>query len=230
MQAAFEMESIGLNDHHSSTLVAAVHDQEEDTQDDDENLEVAVDAAPVVQIDILALYTKHRTHLLRFVQRYVGNHEDAEDVVQNTFIEAAKCAHRFSGLSKPSTWLFGIALNLARNQVRRNSADRYDVVDENFMEQLVDASADPARLYELRQIAQKVDDLLNELPPQIRNTFEAVLDGDITYEEAAQQLSIPIGTVRSRVSRVRAAVRNKYGNTPAPAQSTTRTAQNSERR
>ncbi|EJN02959.1 RNA polymerase sigma factor [Herbaspirillum sp. YR522] len=177
--------------------------------------EAAADAAPAVTIDIVALYTEHRSHLLRFVQRYVGSHEDAEDVVQNTFIEAVKSAHRFSGLSKPSTWLFGIALNLARNQVRRNMADRYDTVDENFMEQLVDSHADPAMLYELRQIAQKVDDLLGELPPKIRSTFEAVLDGDSTYEEAAESLQIPIGTVRSRVSRVRAAVRNEYGNVPA---------------
>ena len=167
--------------------------------------------APAASIDIVQLYTDHRSHLLRFVQRYVGNREDAEDVVQNTFIEAVKCVHRFSGLSKPSTWLFGIALNLARNQVRRNSADKYDMVDENFMEQIVDAHADPALLFELRQIAGKVDTLLSELPAKLRSTFEAVLDGDATYEEAAEHLHIPIGTVRSRVSRVRAAVRHECG-------------------
>lgn len=190
-----------------SNHISDFHPSELDTEDN--TIEEATRDVP--QIDIVALYTEHRSHLLRFVQRYVGNHEDAEDVVQNTFIEAVKCAHRFSGLSKPSTWLFGIALNLARNQVRRNTANRYDMVDENFMEQLVDTHADPAMLFELRQIAQKVDALLNELPPKIRSTFEAVLDGDATYEEAAEQLHIPIGTVRSRVSRVRAAVRNEYG-------------------
>ncbi|CAN7525459.1 RNA polymerase sigma factor [Duganella sp. LjRoot269] len=162
-------------------------------------------------IDIVKLYTTHRTHLLRFVQRYVGNREDAEDVVQNTFIEVSKCAHRFSGLSKPSTWLFGIALNLARNQVRRNAADRYDAVDDDFMDQIADAYADPALLFEYRQIAEKVGAMLDQLPVRIRSTFEAVLDGDATYEEAAEQLHIPIGTVRSRVSRVRAAVRSEYG-------------------
>ncbi|MBP1313293.1 RNA polymerase sigma factor [Herbaspirillum huttiense F1] len=171
-------------------------------------------AAQIVPIDVVQLYTEHRTHLLRFIQRYVGSHEDAEDVVQNTFIEASKCAHRFSGLSKPSTWLFGIALNLARNQVRRNIADRCDAVDENFMEQIVDTHADPAVLYEMRQMAEKVENLLNELPVKIRATFEAVLDGDATYEEAAEHLHIPIGTVRSRVSRVRATVRSKYGSAP----------------
>lgn len=168
----------------------------------------------IEKIDVVKLYTEHRSHLLRFVQRYIGNYEDAEDIVQNTFIEASKCAHRFSGLSKPSTWLFGIALNLARNQVRRNIADRYDTVDENFMEQIVDTHADPATLYEMRQMAEKVDRLLSELPAKIRATFEAVLDGDATYEEAAQDLHIPIGTVRSRVSRVRATVRSEYGNSP----------------
>lgn len=208
----------------TATADVTENDAEETSETASATEATTIPAHPVAAIDIVALYTEHRTHLLRFVQRYVGNHEDAEDVVQNTFIEAAKCAHRFSGLSKPSTWLFGIALNLARNQVRRNAADRYEMVDENFMEQLVDTHADPAMLYELRQIAQKIDDLLGELPVKIRSTFEAVLDGDATYEEAAEHLQIPIGTVRSRVSRVRAAVRNEYGNTPS------RTTQNSARR
>jgi len=168
---------------------------------------LALPFGPIPEVNISALYLKHRSHLLRFVQRYVGNQDDAEDVVQNTFVEAVRCAHRFSGLSKPSTWLFGIALNLARNHVRRSCADRYEMVDENFMDQIVDDHADPALLFELRQIAGKVEALLNDLPTKIRSTFEAVLDGEVTYEEAATQLSIPIGTVRSRVSRVRAAAR-----------------------
>jgi RNA polymerase sigma-70 factor (ECF subfamily) len=169
----------------------------------------SMDAAPVA-IDIDQLYRAHKQHLFRFVQRYVRNAEDAEDVVQKTFIEAMRCADRFSGLSKPSTWLFGIALNLARNQVRRNCANQYEAVDETFMEQIADTHADPAMLIELRQIAEKVDAMLNALPTKIRNTFEAVLDGEATYEEAAEQLHIPVGTVRSRVSRVRAAVRAEW--------------------
>ncbi|MCP1572646.1 RNA polymerase subunit sigma-24 [Herbaspirillum rubrisubalbicans] len=194
----------------NQALEEQLHDSAE--QHGDDGLEHP--ATQVVTIDVVKLYTEHRSHLLRFVQRYVGSYEDAEDVVQNTFIEASKCAHRFSGLSKPSTWLFGIALNLARNQVRRNIADRCDAVDENFMEQIVDTHADPAVLYEMRQMAEKVEGLLNELPVKIRATFEAVLDGDATYEQAAEHLHIPIGTVRSRVSRVRATVRSKYGSAP----------------
>lgn len=166
-----------------------------------------VDGTVTAGVDLTALFTKHRTHLLHFVQRYVSSWDDAEDVVQNTFVEAARCAHRFSGLSKPSTWLFGIALNLARSQVRQNGADRYDTVEEDFMEQLVDIHADPAKIFEIRQLAYKVDAMLGTLPQKIRFTFEAVLEGEMTYDEAAAELSIPVGTVRSRVARVRAAAR-----------------------
>lgn len=162
-------------------------------------------------IDIEKLFREHRHHLQRFVERYVRNSEDAEDVVQNTFVEAVRCADRFSGLSKPSTWLFGIALNLARNQVRRNCADLSETVDESFIEQIADLHADPATLIEHREIADKIQALLEELPPKIRATFEAVLEGDSTYEQAAEQLDIPVGTLRSRVSRVRATVRSRFG-------------------
>lgn len=159
-------------------------------------------------IDVHALFVKHQSQLLRFVQRYVRNPEDAEDVVQNTFLEALRCADRFSGLSKPSTWLFGIALNLARNQVRRTCSSLCDPIDEEALEQVVDPyRVDPMRLIESRQIAARVDGILDRLDPEIRATFEAVLEGDITYEEAAKQLRIPVGTVRSRVSRVRAVVK-----------------------
>lgn len=168
---------------------------------------------PVVAIDLDKLYREHRRHLLRFVQRYVRRPEDAEDVVQSTFVEAARCADRFSGLSRPSTWLFGIALNLARNHVRRSSMDASEVLDEAKLAEMIDTHADPALLIELREIAAKVDALLNTVHPDIRMTFEAVLDGAATYEEAALQLNIPIGTVRSRVSRMRSEVRAKCGMT-----------------
>ena len=162
-------------------------------------------ASPAIDID--RLFRTHERHLLRFVMRYMRNTEDAEDIVQQTFIEAMRCAHRFSGLSKPSTWLFGIALNLARHQVRRNCAHAHDALDEAALEQIADPHGDPAMLIEWRQTAAKVDATLSALPAKLRTTFEAVLDGGSTYEEAADELAIPVGTVRSRVSRVRAAVR-----------------------
>ena len=169
-------------------------------------------ASPVAcALDLDKLFRQHQHHLLRFVKHYVRNPEDAEDVVQTTFMEAVRCADRFAGLSKPSTWLFGIALNLARNQVRRNCNDIHESVDDTFLNQVIDDHADPAYLIELREIAAKVEALLGAMPPNLINTFETVLNGESTYEEAAAQLSIPVGTVRSRVSRVREALRAECG-------------------
>jgi RNA polymerase sigma factor (sigma-70 family) len=166
-------------------------------------------APPAAQcaVDLDRLFREHHYHLLRFVQRYVRNSQDAEDVVQSTFMEALRCADRYAGLSKPSTWLFGIALNLARNQARRNCAEIYDQVDQTVIDSWVDERTDPAHLAELREMIGKVEALLAGLSDEIRTTFEAVLDADSTYKEAALELHIPIGTVRSRVSRVRSAVR-----------------------
>jgi RNA polymerase sigma-70 factor (ECF subfamily) len=173
------------------------------------NVPQSTDAAPspAPTLDFNRLFREHRSHLVRFVQRYVRSAEDAEDVVQNTFIEAMRSADRFAGLSKPSTWLFGIALNMARNRVRSNGADRYEEVDESFMEELVDEHADPARLIELREIAGQVEKLLEGMPLDVQATFNAVVEEEVSYEEAAERMQIPVGTVRSRVSRVRAAVR-----------------------
>lgn len=168
-------------------------------------------------IDVHRLFVEHRQHLIRFVLRYARSIADAEDIVQNTFIEAMCCADRFSGLSKPSTWLFGIALNVARNQMRRNGADRYDTVDDGFMEQIVDVHANPADLAESRQMTRKVDALLRGFPEKIRATFDAVVRGEASYEEAAEYLNIPVGTVRSRVSRVRGAVRQHLSWPEQPA-------------
>lgn len=161
-----------------------------------------------VTLDLDALFTKHHRRLQRFVMRYVRNPDDAEDLVQSAFLEALRCAEQFSGLSQPSTWLFGIALNLARNQIRRKCTSACDLIEDWELEQIIDQHCvDPVAVIESRQTADKVERLLGRLDPDIRATFEAVLEGETTYEEAARQLQIPIGTVRSRVSRVRAAVR-----------------------
>lgn len=162
---------------------------------------------PLTPLDIDILFKAHYTHLVRFVQRYVRNVEDAKDVVQNTFLESVRCADRFSGASKPSTWLFGIALNLAPNHVRRNYALVSRHADESLIEDMADLGADPADLIQNQDLADKVELMLAGLPERIRETFEAVLEQDASYADAAEKMHIPIGTVRSRVSRVREQIR-----------------------
>lgn len=176
-----------------------------------DNASTGCGIAPVPLLDINQLFREHQTHLIRFVQRYVRNVDDARDVVQNTFLESVRCADRFSGASKPSTWLFGIALNLARNHVRRNYALSARQADESLIEDIVDQGADPADLVQNQDLADKVEKMLAELPVRIRETFETVLEEEASYADAAVKMRIPIGTVRSRVSRVREQIRTILG-------------------
>lgn len=169
-------------------------------------------ASDQARIDITDLFCAHRQNLIRFVRRYVRTAEDAEDVVQNTFLEAIRCSDRFAGLSKPSTWLYGIALNLARNQVRRNCACLSDSVEDSTLEQFAEEGVDPSELTERRQMASMVHSVLGELSSDIRETFEAVLGEECTYKQAAAILQIPLGTVRSRISRVRSTIRSRVLN------------------
>ena len=167
-------------------------------------------AAPSARIDLDALFREHRRALTAFVKRYVRNEDDAEDVVQATFLEAFRCADRFEGGSKPSTWLFGIALNLARNHVRSRCSrpDTQDTADiDDLAETLAAPDADPAALVERRDMARKALAILSTLSPDLQETFNAVLDTGDTYELAARHLGVPVGTVRSRLNRIRQQVR-----------------------
>lgn len=178
-------------------------------------------------IDVESLYRSHHKFLFAFVRRYVRNVSDAEDVVQSTFLEATRCAASFSSLSKPSTWLFGIALNLSRNHVRKQMAPGtfVDVTEAGL--EVEDPFGDPARLVESRQLVVKSLEYIDSLPTDLRATFEAVLADDQSYKLAARDLRIPIGTVRSRLSRVRAQLKtltesctnpqNLQATAPAPA-------------
>jgi RNA polymerase sigma factor (sigma-70 family) len=160
-------------------------------------------ALEAIPLDLDSLYRTHQKHLLAFVRRYVRDVSDAEDVVQSTFLEAARCAAKFSSLSKPSTWLFGIALNLAKNHVRKRlPLGMFCDVEEEGHE-VQDQFADPARLAEANEMVIKSLEYIDSLSSDLRATFRAVLVHEHTYDLAARQLGIPIGTVRSRLSRVR---------------------------
>jgi DNA-directed RNA polymerase specialized sigma24 family protein len=79
--------------------------------------------------------------------------------------------------------------------------------DESMIDDMVDMSGDPADLIENQQMAERVEKMLSALPERILETFEAVLEHESSYAVAAEKMHIPIGTVRSRVSRVREQIR-----------------------
>jgi RNA polymerase sigma-70 factor (ECF subfamily) len=155
------------------------------------------------------LVREHATRLRRFIIKHIGNTSEADDLAQQAFVEAARSYQAFRGESQLSTWLYGIALNLVRNHLSRAPERRYEFVSTDALDDHVSASQSPCDQVEQQQTMQALSDSLNELPENMRDILLMVGVDDLSYEEAAAMLMVPIGTIRSRLSRARSALREK---------------------
>lgn len=155
------------------------------------------------------LVDAHQKRLYRFILKNVGNSTDAEDLAQQAFAEAVRSFVTFRGESELSTWLYGIAMNLVRNFLSRSPHRIYHFeTDEGLADSELDHK-NPADQVESDEVLIRLQAELDGLPPEMRDVLVLVAIEDLSYEEAATMLSIPIGTVRSRVARARAALRTR---------------------
>lgn len=160
--------------------------------------------------DLELLARTHAARLASFLRRRVGNPHDVEDLVQDTLLEAVRCIDLFRGHSRPETWLFGIALNLSRNYHKRAKVRGiYTDSDAGTDEIASDRSNDPSEIAEHRERMFRVASAVEDLPGDSHRLLQLVIHDNLSYEEAARQMGIPTGTVRSRLSRVRSFLRRK---------------------
>lgn len=157
------------------------------------------------------LVRKYQHKVVKLSARYV-NPADAQDVAQEAFIKAYRALPRFKGNSAFYTWLYRISINTAKNHLvarsRRPASQDIDVADaeafghtERFSEQDT-----PEALLESEEIRDTVIRAIQALPEDLRTAIMLrELDG-MTYEDIAQAMECPVGTVRSRIFRARAAI------------------------
>ena len=155
------------------------------------------------------LVREHSSRLQRFIIKHIGNTTEAEDLAQQAFVEAARSLRSFRGESQLSSWLYGIALNLVRNHLSRAPERRHDFVSDSVLQDQASTDLSPDRVLEQNQTMALLQESLDELPENMRDILLMVGLDDISYEEAAALLTVPIGTVRSRLSRARSALREK---------------------
>jgi len=155
------------------------------------------------------LVAQHRERLYRFVLRHIGHATEAEELAQQAFAEAARTYENFRGESQLSTWLYGIAMNLVRNHLSRSPQRQYRFEDESGLEDLPGAGADPEQQCAWTELVRLLDHELEGLMPEMREVLMLVARDDMSYEDAAALLAVPIGTVRSRVSRARSHLRRR---------------------
>lgn len=154
--------------------------------------------------------------LKRFLRRYERSPSELDDIIQDAMLEATRCADRFQGRSTVETWFFGIAANVARNHVARCAKrnrqmesldDAPHTRDGESVHHSRDRSKDVSQQVAYRQLAGIVDVTLSGLSPDLRCTFDLACLQEESYREVAALQAIPIGTVRSRVNRVRTLLR-----------------------
>ncbi len=158
-----------------------------------------------------ALVVRFRPRLINFVFRMIGDRERAEDLVQEAFIRVHRHLHRFDPTKKFSTWIYTIASNLAKNELRNRSRSPlvyYQSLRPNGEEdqrplQFEDSSSRPDDMYTNRYLREMVDATVATLSPHHRTVFVMrELEGR-SYEEIAELTHCNLGTVKSRLNRAR---------------------------
>lgn len=164
------------------------------------------------QTDFCNMVNVHRNRLYRFVLRHIGNADDAADLTQQAFVEAFRSLENFRGESALSTWLYGIALNLVRSHIMRAPQRLHHFESEEILMEMPSHSVDPNLQTSLTETISAVQCHLDALPLEMRTVLEMVTLDEMSYEEVAETLHIPVGTVRSRVSRARTQLKSALEN------------------
>ena len=157
------------------------------------------------------LVSRYDKRLLNFVYRTVGDRERAQDLVQETFVRVYRHLHRFDQTKKFSTWIYTIAGNLAKNELRnrsRNPLVLFQTIKKNWEAdhrplEWEDTKLRPDDLFRKRHLKEMVEASVAQLPEHHRIVFVLrELEGK-TYEEIADITGCNLGTVKSRLNRAR---------------------------
>ena len=177
--------------------------------DTDQQLVQRAQRGDLRAFDLLVL--KYQGRIAALVSRYVSDAGEVEDVTQEAFIKAYRALGKFRGDSAFYTWLYRIAANAAKNHLvakgRRPGADATIEDAEGFDEGgLLLESASPEALAMGGELAEVVESALNALPDELKAALMLREFDGLSYDDIADVLGCPVGTVRSRIFRAREAI------------------------
>lgn len=158
------------------------------------------------------LVKKYQHKIISLIMRYVSDHAEAMDVAQEAFIKAYKALGRFRGESAFYTWMYRIAINTAKNhlvaQGRRPPLSDVDATEaEQYgVDSRLKETGSPEHELLREEIEQTVHDAIEALPDDLKEAITLRELEGMSYEEIAQAMDCPIGTVRSRIFRAREAI------------------------
>lgn len=173
----------------------------------DQDLVARVQRGDSVAFDLLV--RKYQNRVAAVIARYIRDWAEVQDVAQDTFIRAYRAIGSFRGDAQFSTWLHRIAVNTAKNHLaasnRRPPADGIELEDAELFEsglRLRDTDT-PERELMRQQLEQTVLAAVEALPSDLREAITLREVEGLSYEEIAERMACPVGTVRSRIFRAR---------------------------
>jgi RNA polymerase sigma-70 factor (ECF subfamily) len=162
-----------------------------------------------------ALVLKYQHKIVKLISRYIRDHSEVLDVAQEAFIKAYRALPRFRGDSAFYTWLYRIAINTAKNHLVAQGRRMPNVdIDAQEAEQFEGAVglkeyATPEHVLLRNEVEATIYSAIDQLPEDLRTAITLREIEGLSYEEIAETMDCPVGTVRSRIFRAREAIDKK---------------------
>jgi len=187
-----------------------VNNQAKPSDQVDQELVLRVQRGDKKAFDMLVIKYQHK--IIQLVNRYVKDPSESQDVAQEAFVRAYKALANFRGDSAFYTWLYRIASNTAKNyllnKLRKTPQYEIDIQDAEQLENLPELQCleTPERLLMNDELLEVLKLTIASLPEEMRMAITLREFDGMSYEEIAETMSCPVGTVRSRIFRAREAI------------------------
>ena len=179
-------------------------------EDTDKELVKRVQKGDQAAFDLL--FARYQSKIQNIISRYIRDAEEVKDVSQEAFIKAYRALPRFRGESAFYTWLYRIAINTAKNHLvsrgRRPPNTDVDIDDAelNPTSTVLQEAESPEAAMARDQLATGIDAAIAELPEDLRSAVTLREFDGLSYEQIAEIMDCPVGTVRSRIFRARESI------------------------
>ena len=150
---------------------------------------------------------RYKDRLLNFIYRFLNDIDKSEDLVQDTLLKVYTHKHSYKEIAKFSTWLYTIAGNLARTELRKIKRRKtFSVTDLSYEDRefvIHSTDADPSETNDSRDFQNNVQRALTELPNDFKTIIILRDIQELSYDEISKIVGVPLGTVKSRINRGR---------------------------
>ena len=150
---------------------------------------------------------RYKNRLYNFIYRIISDKEAAEDILQETFLRVYNQRKNYSPDYALSTWVYTIALNLCRSELRKRKLRRF--ISLEFLKEETDIELPDEKNLEPERLKPLLEKAIKALPDEYRTAFVLCDIDRLPYNDIAEIMRVPVGTVKSRINRARAMLREK---------------------